>query len=402
MLTPRGRATDEHERDEASTMRWKALAGIALIVVGAGAVVWAVTGGPGAASTSETQYLTASAQTGDVAATVVATGALERATTYALAFGQAPTAGSSATGSGTWLVRDVAVAPGDTVTKGQKLATADVGSLRSDLVAAQAQLKVAKDQKRLADTQLGDATTTAATRQGRIAVNNAIAQVTNADANVRQIEDQIARATLVAPEDGVVTDVTITRGANAPSGAAVVIATGPLQATADYAEGDLTALKIGQPASVAVDAVGATIKGTVATIAPTASTSAGGSSVVTYVVTVDLVDPPADARAGMTAQVTVTTDQATGVLSVPSSALRGSNGAYTVLVMAPDGTTQSRDVTVGLVTNDGVEVRSGLTEGETVVIGTVASRNQTTTTTTVGGFPGAGGGFRGGEQVIRP
>ena len=385
-------------------MRWKALAAIALLVVGAGAVVWAVTGGPGAAGTSQAQYLTATAQTGDVAATVVATGTLQRATTFALAFGQAPTAGASAAGSGTWLVTDVAVASGDAVTRGQKLASADLGSLTSDLVAAKAKLKVARDQKRMADTQLGDATTTAAKRQGRIAVNNAISQVTDAEANVRQIEDQIARATIVAPEDGVVTDVAITAGANAPSGAAIVIATGPLQASADYAEGDLTELKVGQPASIAVDAIGATIKGTVAAIAPTASVASGGSgsSVVTYVVAVDLVDPPADARAGMTAQVTVTTDQASGVISVPSSALRGSNGAYTVLVVAADGTTQSRDVTVGLVSKDGVEVQSGLSEGETVVTGTVSARTQTTTTTGTG-FPGAGGGgFRGGDQVIRP
>ncbi len=186
-------------------MRWKALAAVALLVAGVGAVAWAVTGGPSANGDSQTQYLTADAQTGDVAATVVATGALDRATTYALAFGQAPTAGATAASSGTWSVTDVAVAAGDAVTKGQTLAKADSSSLKRDLVAARAQLKVAQDQKRLADTQLGDATTTAAKRQGRISVNNAIAQVTNARASVSQLEDQIARATIVAPEDGVVT-----------------------------------------------------------------------------------------------------------------------------------------------------------------------------------------------------
>ena len=385
-------------------MRWKALAAVALLVAGVGAVVWAVTGGPSATGASETQYLTADARTGDVAATVVATGALERATTYALAFGQAPTAGATAASSGTWSVTEVVVAPGDAVTKGKTLATADSSSLKRDLVAARAQLKVAQDQKRLADTQLGDATTTAAKRQGRISVNNAIAQVTNARASVSQLEDQIGWATIVAPEDGVVTDVTIAAGAGAPQGAAIVVATGPVRAAADFAEGDLAALKVGQAATVAVDAIGATIEGTVAAIAPAASTTSGGGSVVTYVVTVDLSDPPADARPGMTAKVTVTTDQATGVVSVPASALRGSNGAYQVLVMGADGATEARDVTVGLVTSEAVEVKSGLTAGETVVIGTVAARNQTTNTTTTG-FPGAGGGFRGGggqEQVIRP
>ncbi|HEY8199509.1 MAG TPA: hypothetical protein VIF44_07020, partial [Candidatus Limnocylindrales bacterium] len=104
-------------------MRWKALVAVVLLVAGIGAVAWAVTGGPRASGASETQYLTADAETGNVAATVVATGALERATTYALAFGQAPTAGATAAGSGTWSVIDVAVAAGAAVTKGQTLAT---------------------------------------------------------------------------------------------------------------------------------------------------------------------------------------------------------------------------------------------------------------------------------------
>ena len=44
--------------------------------------------------------------------------------------------------------------------------------------------------------------------------------------------------------------------------------------------------------------------------------SSGG--VVSFAVTVALKDPPATLRAGMTADVTITTASATGVLSVPS------------------------------------------------------------------------------------
>ena len=45
-------------------MRWKALAAVALLVIGAGAVLWAITGGPGAASSDGTQYLTSEADPG--------------------------------------------------------------------------------------------------------------------------------------------------------------------------------------------------------------------------------------------------------------------------------------------------------------------------------------------------
>ena len=231
-------------------------------------------------------------------------------------------------------------------------------------MAARAQLKVAQDQKRLADTQLGDATTTAAKRQGRIGVNNAIAQVTNARAQREPARgpDRPGDHRGAGGRRGHGRDHRGRRRRTArvpPSSSPP----GPSAPTADFAEGDLAALKVGQADAVAVDAIGATLKGTVAAIAPAASTTSGGS-VVTYVVTVDLADPPADARPGMTAEVTVTTDQATGVVSVPASALRGSNGAYQVLVMGADGATQARDVTVGLVTSEAAEIKSGLTAGE--------------------------------------
>ena len=45
-------------------MRWKALAAVALLVAGVGAVAWAVTGGPSATGASETQYLTAQSPDG--------------------------------------------------------------------------------------------------------------------------------------------------------------------------------------------------------------------------------------------------------------------------------------------------------------------------------------------------
>jgi len=59
-------------------------------------------------------------------------------------------------------------------------------------------------------------------------------------------------------------------------------------------------------------------------------------------------------------------------------------------------------VTVGLVTSSYAEIKTGLTEGQTVVTGTVTARTGTTTTTTTGGGGGVnvnsltgGGGFGG-------
>jgi hypothetical protein len=98
----------------------------------------------------------------------------------------------------------------------------------------------------------------------------------------------------------------------------------------------------------------------------------------------------------MSADVTVTTASATGVITVPSAALHGNAGNYSVLTLAADGTTTSTPVQVGLVTNALAEIKSGLAEGATVVTGTAADLAGTTSTNGLGGgiaLPGGGGAF---------
>jgi macrolide-specific efflux system membrane fusion protein len=105
----------------------------------------------------------------------------------------------------------------------------------------------------------------------------------------------------------------------------------------------------------------------------------------------------------MTASAAVTTAQAADVIAVPAIALVGSAGSYGVRVIGADGTSQIVSVDVGLVTTSLAEVKSGITEGETVSIGTVSARTSTTTNGGVAipgvgiGGGGGGGGFpRGG------
>jgi macrolide-specific efflux system membrane fusion protein len=112
---------------------------------------------------------------------------------------------------------------------------------------------------------------------------------------------------------------------------------------------------------------------------------------VSYAVTIDLTSPPPAIRSGMSANVTVTTASASNVLAVPAAALRGTDGNYSVLVLV-DGVAQAQPVTVGLITSSLVEIKSGLNQGDNVVIGT--SSQQRSGANTTGGFgPGGGGGF---------
>jgi len=130
-------------------MRWKTIGAGLLVVVGIGAVVFAVVG-PSLGETAGTQYLTSQATVTDVTEQVAATGTIEAATTYSLAFGSAPTELSSSTsttgsatgatggGSSPWTVATVAATPGQAVKAGEVLATADDGSAALDVTMAEA------------------------------------------------------------------------------------------------------------------------------------------------------------------------------------------------------------------------------------------------------------------------
>jgi RND family efflux transporter MFP subunit len=314
---------------------------------------------------------------GDVTDEVAATGTLASAETYGLVFGAdayLSTGDDSAPQTDrTWPVTDVKVKPGDQVKKGDVLATASTSDAQQDLATATADLRTANINLTIARENLADARDADDTdriRQALIGYYSAVNQKNKATQDRSAIQKQIKDATLRAPIDGIVTTVNITKGFDAPAGAAILIASTTYTVTTDVVESDLSAIKVGQTAAVTVDAINATIQGTVTAISPTAADSQSG--VVSYPVTITVADPPATARAGMSADVTVTTATASGVITIPTSALEGSNGDYQVQVLNADGTTRRVAVQVGLVTNSMAEIKSGLTEGTDVVTGTTA------------------------------
>lgn len=383
-------------------MKLKLLAIVALLA-GGGLAVAASLGTFGASATAASTFLTAQAAVADVVNQVAATGTVAPTTTYSLAFGAAPSttaaassSSSSAQGSSTvtWPVKTLAVKVGDGVTKGQVLATASTTDLQAQVDDATRAYRTTQIQLSQAQTQLDGATTTGATLQAQAGLYNAQTANAHARASLIALAAQLKLATLTAPVAGVVTAVAVQAGSDAPSGAAITLAGGTLEVTTSVVESDVASISVGQAATVSIAALnGASIDGTVATIAPAAS-SGGNSGVVSFAVEVALTNPPAGLRSGMSADVTITTASATGVLAIPARALAGTAGAYRVRVLAADGSVSTKDVTVGLITASLVEIQSGLQAGDRVITGT--STQQSTTNRAGGGtngaFPGAGGG----------
>ena len=317
-------------------MKLKLLAIVLLLVVG-GAAVFVALGGLPRNANAGTSYLTGTAAVTDVSDDVAATGSIASATTWSYTFGSTPTTraeSTTATQDGTWTATAVNAKVGDIVKKGEVLATASNTTLAADLDAARNDWTSAQLQRLQAQDAYDAATTTAGLRQTRSSLLNAQNAATAAHAKYTDLKKAASLNRLVASAAGVVTAVNITPGSDVPSGAAITVASTDYVVTAEVVETDVSSMKLEQAASVTVSAIGADLDGKVTAIAPTATTGSSGSSssVVSYAVTVALTNPPATLRAGMTADVTITTASAANVLAVPAAALRGSADNYTVLV----------------------------------------------------------------------
>ncbi len=213
---------------------------------------------------------------------------------------------------------------------------------------ASAKQNVASAQLALEDAQRTHDTAIAPADAATIAADTAA--VASAEQTLASAQQALAGTDITAPSDGVITSIDLVVGAAAPNGDAIQFQAGPMQVTASFTESDLTALKAGQPAKVTVSAIDADLTGTLSSIDPVASTS-GASSVVSYDATVTIADAPDTIRAGMSADVSVTTASQSGAIAVPIAALVGRNGNYSVRTLDSSGAEQLTPVEVGLVTD---------------------------------------------------
>ncbi len=299
------------------------------------------------------------------------------------------------------LTRDTNASASSDVLRADRVAVRNAGrSLTSTrnqnaASAASAAQNVTSAQLALDDAQRTYATAVAPATADVIAADQAA--VAQAQQAVDDAQAQVAGASIVAPADGLIISIDLATGSTAPSGDAIQMEVGPMQVTADFTESDLTALAAGQPASVTVSAIDATLTGALSSIDPVASTS-GASSVVSYPATITLTDAPETIRTGMSASVSVITASAPNVVAVPVAALVGRNGNYAVRTLDSSGTEQLTPVTVGLVTDTFAEIKTGLDDGTTVVTGIVSTQQTTGGTGTQAGIGGLGGlgGFGGG------
>ncbi len=227
---------------------------------------------------------------------------------------------------------------------------------------------IANAESSLASAQASLARTAASPRSADLAV--AYASVVSAQVAVETAQTNLANATLRAPVAGVVATLTGQAG-EASSGTSAnpflsIANVTSLQLHGTVGEADVAKLRLGQVATVAVDAVGTATRmtGRVALIDPVATIQQG---VPVYGVDVALDVPNAAVRPGMSGTASVILASRANVLTVPNLAIRTSGGRRGIQVLR-DGQAADTEVVFGIASDTVTEIVSGLEEGDLVVL----------------------------------
>ncbi|MFN3979369.1 MAG: efflux RND transporter periplasmic adaptor subunit [Caldilinea sp.] len=203
------------------------------------------------------------------------------------------------------------------------------------------------------------------------------AQVKQAQLNVLQAENALANARLVAPIDGVVSQVNIKAGEIANNARPAIVLTDLSQFKMKVLvdEIDVRQVAIGQNVRLSVDALpGAEITGKVTEISPTASNI---NNVVAYEVTVvpDATDQPL--RVGMSATAIITTANVDDVILAPNRFItvdRNTGEAYVFKMV--NGEPVRQQVELGLRNERESQILAGLQNGDQIAFVTQSSEER--------------------------
>jgi multidrug efflux pump subunit AcrA (membrane-fusion protein) len=179
----------------------------------------------------------------------------------------------------------------------------------------------------------------------------------------------LADTTLTAPLDGFVANRSIEVGDMASAGRPVfqIVQLDPVEINVGVPETDIHLVRTGQTAAVQLPALpGATFQGVVRVI-----NVAADPSTRTYMVRIAVPNPRHALRLGMIAEARISGDRQLDFTTLPGDAIvHDPQGASTVFVYFPDqGRVYSRRVEVGTVYGVEVEIKSGVSGAELLVLG---------------------------------
>jgi len=238
----------------------------------------------------------------------------------------------------------------------QAASSAKINSAQNAVESAEGALKQAQDQ--LAFKKAGS-------RTSEISLYKA--QVQEAQANVNLIQSQIDDSVLIAPQEGIITEINGEVGEIAAPTATFIsmIATENFEIKSNVSEVDIAKVKISDEVDITFDALGSDkkFKGKITDIDP-AQTEISG--VIYYKVTAMFVGDAEIIKPGMTANLDIMTAKKDNVIMIPFQALKEKNGQDYAQILE-NGTARDALVEVGLKGDINLEIISGLKEGQMVI-----------------------------------
>ena len=244
------------------------------------------------------------------------------------------------------------------------LATAKVDGEES-ITSAQAKVDTSYMAWQLALAQLNQLK--AGARGQDIALTSA--QVSQAQAALDLINNQVNNNIIKAPTDGTVTKKNYEAGEQASSAKAVFsfLGVNNFEIEVDISEADINKIAVGNAAEITLDAFGEDVKfsGQVDFIEPAETVI---QDVIYYKVKINFDGQDKNIKSGMTANANITTARKDNILIMPSRAIIEKNGSGKFVRLLVNQAVSETPVTVGLRGDNGlVEVLSGVKEGDEVV-----------------------------------
>jgi HlyD family secretion protein len=210
-------------------------------------------------------------------------------------------------------------------------------------------------------------------------------------ANLAAANDTLSKTTMRAPMAGIITALPVEEGEvavigtmNNPGTKLLTIADmSVVEAVMEVDETDIPNVKVGQRATVTIDAYpNKTFSGVVTEVGSSPMTRSGvstGAEAVNFEVKIQLDHPPAGVRPGFSASADVITGTRSKALAIPIQALvlrekPGTAGSKTPqeeegVYLHKDGKVQFAQVATGLTGESSIEIVKGLSDGQQIVTG---------------------------------
>lgn len=353
---------------------WIAMTVVVIIAV----AVWALSGGK---EKEEINFKQEKVSLQTLQNSVTATGTIEAVTSV--------TVGTQVSG----IVNKLYVDYNSQVKKGQVIAELDKTNLLSELNTAKANMASAQSQlnyqsanmKRYQTLYQKGLVSADDYENALLTYRQAKEQVATSKEQVQRAQTNLGYATITSPIDGTVISKSVEEGQtvaasfNTPELFTIAKDLTNMQVVADVDEADIGAVKEGDRVTFTVDAYpDDTFEGTVKQVRLQATTT---NNVVTYEVVISAQNADLKLKPGLTANVTIYTQERTGVLAVANKALRFTPTKETVgkdmkivdckgknKVWTLDGKTlTAHPVSIGQTDGMHTEITKGLKAGQQIV-----------------------------------